>query len=736
MKKNNFKWSAVLIGILLVFASCESELEKYYKTPDWLKGNAWQVLEKRGNFKLFLSAVERSSFKDLVQGKGVITVMAPTDSAFQVYLDKHSYGSVADIPQAEIEKLVGYHLVFYSFNTEAFIDYKPNGVESENPIKGMYYKYRTKSRDDISVEYDPSNNNKALKIIHKDRFLPVFSHYLFESENINAKSNYEFFYPGSTWTGDNSFNVSNASVKEYAIVTDNGYVYVLNQVLEPLETIYTALKKADGYDTFRKAYDRFVTFEYDATSSSEYGNGDSLYVMYHGDELPPIASEWTNYMTLGTDYTQLAILSYRAFNVFAPDNASMQSFFNKYWANYYNSIDDVNFEPLLALLENHVFSGFILFPEQLESGAVKTNFGTTIQFNRSTSNMKQICVNGALYGLDHVQVPLMFDMVTSPMYCDPKYNIFLDMTKNAGYVQTLITDVTKFKVFYPSDNMIVTNTNLEGKSIQYQNLNSKKYGAQQVQIDGDLGFQAMSVSQKKTFAGGHIATELLTNQGDEYIYRTLIPYNYLYIKGDKIYSSALYNMGADEKVPTFTKINGTWTNGDAYSLNGETASALVPEYNQFKNMITSVSSPVEFTNFKYTIQAAGMDKTSPPFNFLQGERFIAFIPKDDAIMAGWSNGKIPVTPATSVTAYLKRYFIDVTASNLLDYPFSGSGTQGVVKTFATNSAGAQVQFTLVDEGGQLYVQDVKGNKVKVLSYFPHIYADGAAYLIDGLLEIE
>ncbi|HEY6914555.1 MAG TPA: fasciclin domain-containing protein, partial [Paludibacter sp.] len=587
------KWTPILVCILLAFTSCVSELDKYYATPDWLKGNSWEVLEKKENFKLFLSAVERTSYKDLVQGKGIITVMAPTDSAFQVYLTKNSYASVSAIPDSVVTKLVGFHLLFYAFDKDKFIDYKPNGVESTNELKGMYYKFRTKSRDNISVEIDPAFNNAPRKVMHKDRFLPVFSFNLFTSYGLNAKSNYEFFYPNSTWTGETGFNVSNASVKDYAIVTDNGYVYAINQVIEPLGTIYNELKAESGYGIFKNAYDRFVTFEYDATSTADYGKGDSLFIMYHGSQLPPIASEWPVF-----SYTQLDILSYGAYNLFAPDNAAMQAFYDKYWRPYYNNkgMDSVKFEPLLALLQNHIYSGTILFPEQIESGKIKSPYGSTIQFDRSSAKMKHICVNGALYGLDHVIVPPMFEKVTAPMYCNPKYNMILDMMKNSSYVQTLITDAAKFSVFYPSDEMILTYTNFDGKLMYYVNRNDKKYGAQDLQIDGDDGIQkSMTVNQKKTFAGGHIATEMISNRGTEYVYRTLTPYNYLYINGNKVYSSALFNLGVDAKVPTFTKIEGDWSNGDAYALSGETASALVPESNQFKNL-TSTSSPADLKN--------------------------------------------------------------------------------------------------------------------------------------------
>ena len=738
MRKLTTKWFAALVCVLLVFTSCESELEKYYATPDWLKGNAWEVLEDKGNFKLFLSAVEKSSFKDLVQGKGQITVMAPTDEAFQAYLVKKGYATVNDIPTAngELDKLIGYHLVYYSFTKEAFENYKPNGIESVNPEKGIYYKFRTKSRDGISWEKAPTTErDDSLRVMHKDRFLPIFSNNLFKSFQIDAKSNYEFFYPNSTWTGENGFNVSNASIIDYAIITDNGYVYTINQVIEPLETVYTELVKSQNYSLVREAFNRFVTFQYDAITSSEYGKGDSLFIWYHGNDLPPIASEWTNLLG-STDYSQLSALSFMSYNMFAPDNASMQAFFNKYWAPFYTDLSKVNFEPLFYLLRNHVYRGQILFPEIIEKGQIKSTFGTPIVFDRNSVKLKRICVNGTLYGLDKVLVPPMFEKVTSPMFCNPNYNLILDMMNSSAYVNTLISDQIKFKVFYPSNSMILTNTTLEGKAITYLNPNPTKYGTQQVQIEGDAGPEAMKLTQKKSFAGNHIATQLISSRNDEAIYRTINSFNYLYIKGDKVYSTALYNIGDANKAPSFTKIQGDWTNGDAYELSGTTASALVPESNQFKNIITSTSCPADYAYFKEVIGSSGLDKALPPYSFMQGERFIVLIPKESAIYAGWLSGKIPFSPADKVATFLKPYFINVSASNLLDYPFAGAGIQGTLVTFAKKANGQQATFTLIDANGELKILDGKGKEVKVLSYFPRIYADGAAYLIDGLLDIE
>lgn len=731
MKKLNY----LLIFFMFIFTACESEMDKYYKLPDNLKGNAWEVLEAKGNFTIFLDAVSKTPFNDLVQGKGQITVMAPTDDAFKAFFADRNISSINDLSAAELEKIIAYHLVYYSFSKERFENYHPGGIEAELNTNqpGLFYKFRTKSRDAISTAIDIADNAGSKKIIHKDRFLPVFSHNLFKTKKINAKQNYEYFYPNSVWQGDNGFNVSNATVNEYAIVTDNGYVYTLNQVIEPLETIHKQLSNEPDYNHFKEIYDRFINFRYDAASTTAYGKGDSLFLHYHF-VLPAIASEWTNDVNSPVlDYAQLSNLSRNAMNVFAPNNNALTAFYNKYWQPYYNDagIQNVNFTPLLAFLTNHVSGGDLLFPETILGGDIKTSWGTPIVFDPYQAKMKKMCVNGAIYGLDNAIIPPMFEKVTSPMYCNPAYNMFLDMSQE--YINILLSDENQFKVFYPSDEMISSFTTMGGAMIQYVNMNPYLYGAQEIQIEGMDGMERMKVTQKKSFSGNHIAIKKMSQKGDEAIYRTLNPYNYIYVKGDEIYSSAIYNAGMIP--PTFSEI-GTWSNGTGYALQGE-ASALVPETSQFKDIVASPAScPPEFTAFNWLIEASAAHKTVPPFNFLQGNRFIALIPLQSVVEADFSVGKIPWFPSSAVMDFLKYYFIDINASNLLDYPFPGAGVDGELITFKKNTAGEAMKLTLIDTGTGLQIKDGKGNVANVVSYFPKMYADGAAYLIDGILEAE
>jgi len=727
------RWIVFFACSLFLLTSCETEMDKYYELPSWLKGNSWEVLESKGNFSIFLKGVEKTSYKDLVQGKGQVTVMAPTDEAFKAYFAKRKINSLDDLSANELDKLIAYHLVYYSFTKERFENYNPEGVdaESETTSPGLFYKFRTKSRDEVTTETDSTDNNRSKKVMHKERFLPVFSYNLFNSKHIDAKSNYEYFYPESTWSGDKGFNVSNATVNEYGLVTDNGYVYTLNQVVDPLETVYNKLSEAADYNSFKAIYDKFINYKYDASSTTSYGKGDSLFLHYH-TPIPAIASEWTNDLTSSVaDYAQLSNLSKKAVNVFAPNNASIQAFYDKYWRPYYGNsgINNVNLIPLLALLSNHVNSGEVLFPETIEAGKIVTSWHTPIIFDTKSTKLRQMCVNGTLYGLDHVIVPPMFEKVTAPMYCNPEYNIFLNMA--SYYTDVLLSDQNQFKVFYPTNNMIVNHTTYAGSSISYVNTNPKKYGSQEILVEGLNGSETMKETPKRILSGNHIAIKTMSTRDDEAVYKTISPYNYIYVKGNKIYSSAAYNSGAD--APTFSKIN-SWSNGTGYALQGE-ASALLPEFSQFKDVVTStISCPTEFNGFSKLIGTSGLAKTVPAFNFLQGNRFIVLIPTQNALDKAAAAGKIPAT--AKLADFLKYYFVDVNTSNLLDYPFPGADIKGELTTFRYLSNGQSAKLTLIDTGSGLKIKDVKGNIVNVVSYFPKIYSDGAAYLIDGLLEVE
>lgn len=725
--------------ILMFFSSCEKEMDKYYKIPSWLKGNVWEVLESKGDFTEFLKAVEKSGYKDVIQGRGIITVVAPTNGAFSKYLSENGYSSIDDIPADKLKELVGFHLVYYSFDKNGFANYNPNGVSSNNEnilSAGLHYKFRTKSNsgfeDFLDNTVGVNQQPPVRKIYHKERFLPIFSNNIFKTKNIDAQSNYQYFFPAKNMTSDvDGFNIANTDVIEYAIISDNGYVYTVNEVLKPSETIFDELRNSANYTMFLDAYNRFSDFVYSASLSEEYGKGDSLYLYYHTD-LPKIASEWSYNGESGLpDYADLGKLSRLAYNVFAPSNSSLTGFYNDFWSGYYDNINEVSFIAIKYLLDNHVFEGDIVFPEEIQKEKILTKYGDPIIFNINEVSKKTICTNGTLYGLDNVIVPRMFESITAPLFQRPQYKMFLHMTDQVSKIQPLMSDNLNFNFFIPSDTTLISNTTILGRMLQYQNLNPNKFGAQTIQIEGDDDpWVAMSRSVMEGLVNNHITTRVMSQVGNYKVLKTLNNFQYLLIENDtKVYSSNIFNNYNDR--PSNIKKIDDYYNGTSYEIIGDEDMALVQDYTLFKDQI-KVNTPDDLVLFKQLLDAGGLPNTSPSFNFLKGERFIVFAATEDDILADMT--KLPALLPEPLSKYMKVYFISLNESGLSDYPFPGAGISGKLSTYAIDESGKKVQLELIDRGDKLQIKDPKGNIINVTSFFPRIYADAAVYMLDSLIE--
>lgn len=750
--KNRIKLKRPWFGLYVLlfvtlFSSCEQKMDEYYEIPTWLKGNAWEVLEKRGDFTLFLEAVEQIGFRSMMDGKGIVTVVAPNDDAMKVWLSEKGYASLNDVPKDELSKVIAYHLMYYSFSKSMLENYRPEGKGTTDTITnaGLYYKFRTKSSDSISIEMDHTvseGDPVGRRIYHKERFLPIFSSKTFATLGIDAKTNYEYFYPNSTWNGaTGGINISNASVVDYGetgegIVTDNGYVFIVDRVLEPLETVYNLLLASDNFSTFAKMYDRFAYFAEDVELTTNYGNGEPLYQKYYL-ELPQIASEWTyNGETSGIpDYAGMDKLSRVAYNVFAPSNTAMQTFFDSFWAPYYSSIDEIPFIPAIFLLYNHVSQGNIVFPQTIREGKIVSSYGNVIQFDTDQTSLRKMCVNGSLYGLDNVAVPAMFRSVTAPLFQDPAYTYFLHLMATSNLIVPLMSEDVDLALFIPTDHVMEDNTTVRGGDTYYAIGNKNQYGVQDIILETSNGPTSMSLSLKREIGSNHIGASLVSSVGDKKIYKTLNSFQYLLVENNsRIYSSDTYNNYPEDAA--FIEKKHEAYNGVAYEVHGDMARALLPDWTNFTGQILN-NPPEEYIPFKDLVNQSKIANSVPAFDFLQQQRFIVLIPSEDALQEAELEGVLPVGDQPALAEYLKCHFIDVNSSGLNDYPFPGTGISKEVNSFRySQETYAPYKLKFIDAGDKLQIQGPTGKIVNVVGIFPHIYADGAAYLIDDYLEFK
>ena len=780
---NKINWQKCVLGGLLLlsapcFFSCTENLEDndHYKVPGWLKGNAYEVLQKEGNHEIFLHAIDLTGNDGIVGGKSIVTVAAPDDEAFRKFLKGKGFGSIDEMYQKDpqyVKNLVGMHLMYYAFDWDKMVNFRPDDgdaatEEDKKKMAGLYYKHRTHSQDSIESTTAVIDGTQAdIKVYHYERYLPVFSTKYFETKGIeDAAADYNYFYPNTPWYGSShsgdGFNIANAAVSdEENVITDNGYLYHVDRVIEPVNTIYDELKNNADYSDFFQLYNSYLTY----TKAMEETNttlGYTAYMRSHGS-LPNIAYEWTLLGT-GLAFKQMAYLESNGFSIFAPTNQALADFFKTFWSAENGYADINSLDPMIKqyfVYQMFAQDSYPVMPTEIRKGKVKTVFGTTVNFDPSTiqQDRRKVCCNGFLYGMDHMTAPAIFSSVVAPAFKDVKYNCFLYTLVGSGLVSSLAADNTQFVSLIPS------NEQFEAADPQMR-LYSTTNGKELQEYSSDAGaFVAMGNAAKLNLANVHISdnTSELKTQGCQVV-NTYAPFNYWYVKDGKITNNANFNQQlnpsyTDDPFVTFHEItnNGQpWTNGRAYAYD---ATQIFKR--ESGDGIKHALAVCNDANYEYYLFAQLLNKAGFVYgttlvfptddNTLSNAgRFIIFVPTNEVIQANYkqvpgyatlfdANGKFKPAAKLSGTTkaqlqqWLTNYIVSSSENNFTDYPFVGSSCKG---TFVTKTLTQQLD--IIDDGSSLSVK-LEGSDTAVpvspkYSYFPFAFSDGCLHFIDGLLK--
>lgn len=756
--------------LAFVATGCVEDLsDNDHYRPQSSNGNAYQILASEGNHSIFLKGVDLSGYRQIVDGKSILTVMAPDDEKFNAFLAKKGYSSIEELNERDplyLKKLIGYHLMYYAFDWDKMVNFRPmegDGAseDDKNRNAGFYYKHRTHSSDPIEqirVKLTANATSDTLiNLYHYERYLPVFSNRFFESKGIDPTYNYGYFYPESTWgktpsTGKGIFNVSNATVTDAdGVVTDNGYLYHIDQVIEPLNTIYDELKKNPKYSDFLALYDKYSTYE----EAGEYTNNALGYVAYihrHGS-LPPIACEWGPV----TSFTNIASLEKLGYNLFVPSNEALNNFFHTFWSgqNGYSSLQDLD-ELILHyfIYQSFTNSYFIAFPEEIKNGTVLTPYQTPINIDPDQVTDRKVCVNGALYGMDKLDAPAIFSSVVGPAFKDSTYRNYLYALDGSSLLLSLASNKSQFVTLMPTNQQLSNNepairlyTTTEGKVLQ--------------QYSSDAGdYVAMGTPAKANMVNLHTATNVsdIPVTG-VHVVKSNMAYNYWYVHNGKITCSNSFNQllnpeNTSDPFVGFHEItdNGAaWDNGKSYAYNSK-APFNVPSGDGLAHSL-AVANDKNYCYYMFgqLLQKAGLSKDGMlNASIVPNEtRFIVFIPTNEAIKneltsipgcstlkvdaQGNITGTLNSSNKSKLAAYLRNYFITDLQNNFTDYPYSGSSCKGDFFT------AGEYKMTINDNGTSLSVHFNEGEKKEVSvssTYygFPFAFSDGCFQLIDGILK--
>lgn len=761
-------------GAFLTACSDDISDDSHYK-PSKTNGNAYETMQQEGNYSIFLHGIDLSGYKPIVDGKSIITVMAPDDDAFNAFLQKKGVSTIDQLYEQDpdyVKKLITFHLMYYAYDWQKLVNFRPDdGDASTDEQKevnaGLYFKHRTYSSDPIEqkrVKMTPNaTSDTLLYIYHYARYLPVLSSDLFNTKAIDPDYNYTYFFPDTEWGGytpdgdEGTINIANAQVVDDGYkITDNGYLYNISQVIEPMNTIYDELKSRSKYSEFLNLYDQYSTYAL-ADDNTNTSLGYQAYIHEHGD-LPAIACEWPVSGGKVATYQQPNRLERIGYNLFVPSNTAIDNFFNSYWTadGGYTSLS--NLDPLILqyfIMQSFADEEDLVFPEEIKKGTVLTTYGTAINVDPDQVTDRVICVNGTLYGMDQMDAPAIFKAVVGPAFKDNKYVDYLYALDGSGLVLSLASQKSQFVALIPSNSQFENSdpamrlyTTTSGKELQ--------------QYSSDAGdYVAIGADAQRNIVNMHSAPNVssLPESGTQVI-PTNIAYNYWFVHDGQITSNALFNeqLSAGYTGSPFVDFhkltnNGEdWSNGSAYSYDAK--SLFTPASGDGLAHMLSVGND---RNYKYYLFAqllkkAGLIEDNTLDNSIlqtESSRFICFIPTNEAIRQNIKNipgckslkissnytitGNVSGTNKSKLAAYLRNYFIVSDMNSFTTYPYVGSSCKG--EFFTTGS----YKLNITDDGTKLSVNFVgadQDNSVDVdpeFYYLPFAYSDGGFHFIDGIL---
>ena len=762
-----------LLSFPVLMTSCfEDEMtdDPHYK-PQVRTGSAYQQLQKDGSYTIFLQGVDLAGFTDIVDGKNLMTVMAPDDEAFQVYLDSLGYTSIQAMydedPQL-VTKLIGFHLVHYAYDWNKFVNFRPEEgdgatVEQSNKNAGLYFKHRTHSSSPITIEYNDYLGTDV-KVYHFDRLLPVFSNRFFQTLGVDAESNYKYFYPNSTWTGsrsDGGFNIANASVlDEESVITDNGYLYHIDQVLDPVESLHTTLKNNPNYSKYVELYDTYTSYVEDPTLSTDFGNGDKVYLHTHSASLPlpNIATEWST-----TDYRDFKENCSQGYTIFAPSNEAIDKFFESYWTpeGGYANFDEL--DPLIKeffIMQSFADVVYPVLPSMIspnwasgDNTKITDYYGTPLYeyINPETVADRKVCTNGFLYGMDNMEVPAIFSSVVGAAFNNKAYRNFLYVLSTSGLISSLSSKQMQFIAMMPDTTKFAENA---------ANMPIQKSGNSYVikvwdDVNGVYGDMSSSVAQG--IVNMHVAPNVseLPEEGVAVV-ETNTPFNYLFVKDGKVTTNFLFNNQlspeyADDPFVPFQEVY-KGSNGVSYAYEGKDLFRAGSGDGLEHTLAVCNDVNYPYYLFSQLLQKSGMvvDGKIPSIVADPETRFIAFVPTNEAIknhieeIPGASSlkiaddyrvsGNVSSSNKTKLAAYLRSHFITSLLTPFAKYPYAGAGVQGTYDTFGSHA------LQLIDTGNTLQVNLVEGeatapvNVVADYGYLPFAYQDGCFHFIEDILK--
>jgi len=560
----------------------------------------------------------------------------------------------------------------------------------------------------MTVEYDTIG--RRYTVYHETKYIPVYSSEYFSELELDASANYTFLYPGTSFAG---FNVDRAEITEYDVPAQNGWIHRINRVLIPPGNHNDILQEMEEFSTFRDLLEKNTVYQYSSSYTTTQDNEgdvnedgilDSLFLRMNS--IFPSGSS--------PDIENVALNGHQnILTLFAPTNSALQSFLAERTSGY-TSMDQFGDYWISWYLSHYIGTNY--WPSQFEILTEEWEWeltSTLVDCNITDEDIyySQMASNGPFCGINTYFLPKIFESVAQPIFGNREYEWFCDMLVFYLADRLLNQETLEFTLFAP------TNEAIDKAGYIFRG------GLGGFGLYGPDPFYPLSRKEATDIVNSHILFGVYSeNDLEEGTFIETSQGTYIGVKEGGIYA------GGDMTPASLGQSQMVNSKGIVYAIDRMLVS---PSNSIFETIKDPVVYPQyqEFYHLCYESGLIILDSENQPQNLDNvsvGTYYTCFIPTNEALEEGVSNGSIPADP-DSLKQFLRYHFVEGVI-------FPDGEKSGIFNTTRIDEENEYLFNTIeiLNQKNDLKVKDNLGNILNVVTA-NHMVEDGVIHQIDSYL---
>ncbi len=630
----------LIFGLLFVsfFTSCEDGFvdNVKYQQPDRLDGKVYTLISRQANMSIFAQFMVDVGYDKLVDKTGTYAAFVPTDSVMKIYLmDKYGTIDPAQIDSTVKSKIVRYHILSMPWSLDQLQNLSSRGWINFADIsnnKPTAFKRRTLLREDnrtykiqrflsgnepFEIIVPNSNPSTITRTVFNSsaKYVPLFFDGFMDAKGLGT-SDYSFYFNRPYERGQVFYANSKVTGKE--IFAENGFVYAIDKVVEPLKNAEEIMLEGSYSKFLQLINNNSVFVKNDKATLAQEGASEGKVVT----DLYNLSYTSSHPMNIHDEIISSANNTVERHNgILVPTDAAMDDFFNQYlrsWGSTWSSVP----KNIQRLFVNTHMSQEPIYPKDINSGFYNA-VGDILRSSDIDVEKSVYGSNSTFIGLKKAVIPRFFSSVSAPLFLERDYNSFLGSYASVNLISALKDPNRRFS-FFVIDNASLsrdsslTVTELPNGRYQVQaynhaeqktvNMTSSEYlGVFTRRLYGQVGIQPILGAARKEFIetldGRHIVIQNDTVSGG-------VPAEFG------------FNSGRDTTVVFSEITNFPINNGKVYRANGWIKYPTANSYNYLRG-----------TKFLTLLNKAGLASVlNERLTFMSTtERYTIFVPSDAAL---------------------------------------------------------------------------------------------------------